>query len=170
MIEKFNLQSGLHRGVYADPAEGKSRAYKGAVNGLASDSTNTLLTSGGYDRVLKVWDFRNRTLKSMLPVGSALGKMTAHRGNGLIAVAADDKVLRVFDVVAGRLVRRFHGHTDRITDMCFSADEKLLLSLCMDFTVRVWDVIGAKQVDVMELGTVVTALSLSPGKDIVFFS
>ncbi|KAG0564859.1 hypothetical protein M758_8G142100 [Ceratodon purpureus] len=166
-IEKFNLQSGLHRGIYEDPAIGRLHAHNGAVNGLASDSTNTLLTSGGYDGVLKVWDFKNRILKSTLQVGSPVGKMTAHRGNGLIAVAADDKVLRVFDVVAGRLVRRFPGHTDRITDMCFSEDGKLLLSSSMDFTIRVWDVIAAKQVDAMQLGTAVTALSLSPGMDML---
>ena len=167
VIEKFNLQSGLRRGIYEDPAVGRSHAHSAAVNGLASDSTNTLLTSGGYDGVLKVWDFKNGTLKSTLPVGSPVGKITAHRGNGLIAVAADDKVLRVFDVVAGRLVRKFLGHTDRITDMCFSEDGKLLLSSSMDFTVRVWDVIAAKQVDAMQLGTAVTALSLSPGMDML---
>jgi hypothetical protein len=38
---------------------------------------------------------------------------------GLTAVEADDKVLRLYDVVAARLVRMFHGHTDRITDICF---------------------------------------------------
>lgn len=166
-IEKFNLQSGLHRGVYEDPAIGRSQAHNGAVNGLATDSTNTLLTSGGYDGILKVWDFKNLKLKSTLSVGSPVGKMAGHRGNGLIAVAADDKVLRVFDVVAERLVRKFHGHTDRITDMCFSEDGKLLLSSSMDFTIRVWDVIAAKQVDAMELGTAVTALSLSPGMDML---
>lgn len=167
VIEKFNLQSGLQRGRFEDQAVGGSLAHNAAVNGLASDGTNSLLTSGGYDGVLKVWEFRNRELKSTLPVGSPVGKMVAHRGNGLIVVAADDKVLRVFDVVAGRLVRRFHGHTDRITDMCFSEDGKLLLSSSMDFTIRVWDVVAAKQVDAMELGTAVTALSLSPGMDML---
>lgn len=167
MIERFNLQSGLHRGLYEDPGIGDSLAHKGAVNGLASDSTNTLLTSGGYDGVLKVWDFKNLALKSTLPVESPVEKIAAHRGNGLIAVAAYDKVLRVFDVVAERLVRKFHGHSDRITDICFSEDGKLLLSSSMDFTVRVWDVIAAKQVDAMQLGTAVTGLSLSPGMDML---
>lgn len=164
-MEKFNLQSGLHRGCYEDPEIGA--AHRGAVNGLACDSTNTLLTSGGYDGVLKVWDFKSMKLKATIPVGSSVWKMSGHRGNGLVAVAADDKVIRVFDVVAERLVRKFQGHTDRITDLTFSEDGKLLLSSSMDFTVRVWDVIAAKQVDAMKVGTAVTSLSLSPAMDML---
>jgi U3 small nucleolar RNA-associated protein 21 len=86
---------------------------------------------------------------------------------GLTAVAADDKVLRLYDVVAARLVRMFHGHTDRITDICFSEDGKLLLSSAMDSTVRVWDVVASKQIDAMHVGTAVTALSLSPAMDLL---
>lgn len=54
LIERFNLQSGLSRGAYEDPAVGYSCAHNASVNGLATDSTNTLLTSGGYDGLLKV--------------------------------------------------------------------------------------------------------------------
>ena len=54
LIERFNLQSGLSRGAYEDPAVGSSCAHNASVNGLATDSTNTLLTSGGYDGLLKV--------------------------------------------------------------------------------------------------------------------
>lgn len=86
---------------------------------------------------------------------------------GLIAVAADDKVLRLFDVEVGRLVRVFQGHTDRVTDLCFSEDGKLLLSAAMDATVRVWDVVAAKQMDSMHVGNAVTALSLSPAMDLL---
>jgi U3 small nucleolar RNA-associated protein 21 len=69
--------------------------------------------------------------------------------------------------VAARLVRIFEGHTDRVTDLCFSEDGKLLLSAAMDATVRVWDVVAAKQIDAMHVGTAVTALSLSPGMDML---
>lgn len=46
-------------------------------------------------------------------------------------------------VQALRLVRRFKGHTDRISDLQLSSDCRWLLSASMDNTVRVWDVPGA---------------------------
>lgn len=38
------------------------------------------------------------------------------------------------------IVRRFRGHTDRITDLTVSSDCRWLLSASMDGTVRVWDI------------------------------
>ena len=43
---------------------------------------------------------------------------------------------------AMRVVRRFRGHTDRITDLQLSDDCRWLLSSSMDNTLRVWDVPG----------------------------
>lgn len=70
----------------------------------------------------QVWNFKTRKLISSWPVGSPLVRMTFHRGNGLIAVASDDLTIRVYDAAAHRLVRKFPGHADRITGMCFSED------------------------------------------------
>jgi U3 small nucleolar RNA-associated protein 21 len=69
-----------------------------------------------------VWNFKTRKLISSWEVGSPLVKMTFHRGNGLVAAASDDLVIRLYDAAAHRLVRKFSGHTDRITGMCFSED------------------------------------------------
>ncbi|CAK9880713.1 unnamed protein product [Sphagnum jensenii] len=166
-IECFNLQSGIRRGTFEDPAVGELRGHNGPVLGLTSDATNSLLTSSGYDGFIKVWSFKGRELKSIVSVGSPVLKMVTHQGNGLVAVASDDRLLRLYDIVAARLVRIFEGHTDRVTDLCFSEDGKLLLSAAMDATVRVWDVVAAKQIDAMHVGTAVTALSLSPGMDML---
>lgn len=38
------------------------------------------------------------------------------------------------------VVRRFRGHTDRITDLQASQDCRWLISASMDGTVRVWDI------------------------------
>ncbi|XP_024544156.1 WD repeat-containing protein 36 [Selaginella moellendorffii] len=166
-IERFNLQSGLHRGSYRDGTLADQSAHTGAVHGLASDATNACLFSAGYDKLIKVWNFKSLQLKASISPGSPIIKMTYHRGNGLAAVSSDDHVIRLYDMVAVRLVRVFSGHTDRITDFTFSEDGKWLLSSAMDATVRVWDVVAAKQLDAMRVNAAITALSLSPGMDML---
>ncbi|KAG2249340.1 hypothetical protein Bca52824_088968 [Brassica carinata] len=160
-IERFNLQSGISRGSYMDKSETRSYSHDGEVIGVACDSTNTLMISAGYHGDIKVWDFKKRELKSRWDVGCSLVKIIYHRVNGLLATVANDFVIRLYDVVALRMVREFRGHTDRITDLCFSEDGKWLLSSSMDGSLRIWDVILAKQIDGVHVDVPITALSLS---------
>ncbi|XP_044465931.1 U3 small nucleolar RNA-associated protein 21 homolog isoform X2 [Mangifera indica] len=166
-IERFNLQSGISRGSYLDTSERKRCAHHGEVVGVACDSTNTLLISAGYHGDIKVWDFKRCELKSRWEIGCSVVKIVFHRINGLLATVADDLVIRLFDVVALRMVRKFEGHTDRVTDLCFSEDGKWLLSSSMDGTLRIWDVILARQIDAVHVNVSVTALSLSPNMDVL---
>ncbi|KAK6143173.1 hypothetical protein DH2020_023521 [Rehmannia glutinosa] len=166
-IERFNLQSGISRGSYVDKSERKPCAHDGEVVGVACDSTNTVMISAGFRGDIKVWDFKGRGLKSRWEIGSSLVKIVYHRYNGLLATVADDLVIRLFDVVAMRMVRKFEGHSDRITDVCFSEDGKWLLTSSMDGTFRIWDVILARQIDAIHVDVSVTALSLSPNMDVL---
>ncbi|XP_043708500.1 U3 small nucleolar RNA-associated protein 21 homolog [Telopea speciosissima] len=166
-IERFNLQSGISRGSYIDINERSSGAHDSEVVGVACDATNTLMMSAGYRGDVKIWDFKGRDLKSRLEVGCSVVKLVYHRSNGLLATVADDMVLRVFDIVALRIVRKFEGHTDRITDLCFSEDGKWLLSSSMDGSLRIWDVILARQIDAVQVDVAITALSLSPNMDVL---
>ncbi|RWR75205.1 U3 small nucleolar RNA-associated protein 21 [Cinnamomum micranthum f. kanehirae] len=166
-IERFNLQSGISRGSYVDASEAGSCAHDGEIVAVACDSINCLMISAGYHGDIKVWDFKGRQLKSRLDVGCSFVKFAYHRVNGLLATVADDMVLRLFDVVSLRMVRKFEGHTDRITDLCFSEDGKWLLSSSMDGSLRIWNVILARQIDAIHVDVSVTALSLSPNMDIL---
>ncbi|KAF9679869.1 hypothetical protein SADUNF_Sadunf06G0060400 [Salix dunnii] len=166
-IERFNLQSGISRGSYLDVSERESCAHESEVVGVACDSTNTQMISAGYHGDVKVWDFKGRALKSRWEVGCSLVKIVYHRLNGLLATVADDFIIRLFDAVALRMVRKFEGHTDRITDLCFSEDGKWLLSSSMDGTLRIWDVILARQIDAVHVDVSITALSLSPNMDVL---
>ncbi|KAF5822356.1 putative transcription factor WD40-like family [Helianthus annuus] len=166
-IEKFNLQSGLSRGSYVDASEKGNSAHDGAVVGVACDSTNSLMISAGYNGDIKVWSFKGRELKSKWEIGCTVVKIVYNRSNGLLATVTDDLVIRMFDVVALKLVRKFEGHTDRITDICFSEDGKWLMSSSMDGTLRIWDVILARQIDAIHADVPITALSLSPNMDVL---
>ena len=139
-IDRYNMQSGLHRGSYKTP-EGFS-AHCGAVTGLAADACNRNLVSGGLDGTLKFWNLKTRALRGEMDLGSKIGRIAFHPTTCLAAVACDDGTIRLCDVEAQTIVRRFKGHTDRITDLQFSADCRWLLSSSMDSTLRVWDVPG----------------------------
>ncbi|XP_022996501.1 U3 small nucleolar RNA-associated protein 21 homolog [Cucurbita maxima] len=166
-IERFNLQSGASRGSYLDKKEGRNAAHIGEVVGLACDSTNTHVISAGVGGDIKVWNFKERDLKSRWEIGSSVVKIVYHRVNGLLAVVTDDLVIRLFDIVASRMVRKFEGHTDRITDLSFSEDGKWLLTSSMDGSLRIWDVILARQIDALQVDASITAFSISPNMDIL---
>ena len=53
---------------------------------------------------------QTRKLVSEVPTGSALTHLQLHPGSALCATASDDLTLRLFDIEAARLVRRFKGH------------------------------------------------------------
>jgi WD40 repeat protein len=58
----------------------------------------------------------------------------------LASGANDDSVVRLWDPVDGRLIRRFEGHADWIRSVAFSPDGKTLATGSFDQSVRLWDV------------------------------
>jgi U3 small nucleolar RNA-associated protein 21 len=117
-VDRYNMQSGGHRGAFVRrPPRGAPAgvpplpAHDGAVAGLAVDGVNRLLVSlGACDGALRVWDFKTQALVGEVAVGGAATHLALHPGSGLAAVAGADLVIRVYDVEAARLVRRFAGH------------------------------------------------------------
>ena len=60
-----------------------------------------------------------------------------------LASASDDKTVRVWDVVAGKVVHTMWGHTDWVRSVAWAEwgpDGRRLASASEDKTVRVWDV------------------------------
>ncbi|KAL6074501.1 putative u3 small nucleolar rna-associated protein 21 [Balamuthia mandrillaris] len=156
-IHKFNLQSGRHRGSFI--------GHSAAIQGLAVDFLNKLLISASLDGTLKFWDFMAETLLDTLTVGSPITRIMLHKESSLLATASDDLVIRIFDVDTRRLVRRFEGHSNQITDIAFSPDARWLVTSSLDCTVCVWDLPSGMKVDWFRVEKAVTSLSFSPTGD-----
>ena len=113
-LDRYNMQSGIHRGTYERP-EGSiigdtlGTAHDGAIFGLAADGCNRHVVSAGLDGVIRVWEFGKRKLRGEMTTGSAVAKLTHHPGTGLLAAACDDLTIRMFDVEALRSVRQTAG-------------------------------------------------------------
>ena len=63
-IDRYNMQSGLHRGSYIDDTIG--RAHTGSIQGLVTDALNRTLISAGLDGYLKVVSTGNCLIRLVL--------------------------------------------------------------------------------------------------------
>lgn len=54
-VERFNIQSGAHRGSYGSP-----RAHKTAIRGVACDALNQVVCSASSNGWIKFWFFKSK--------------------------------------------------------------------------------------------------------------
>src|SRR5436309_7888395 len=95
----------------------------------------------------------------------------------LLASACDDRMIRLWDVAAGRELRKLQGHAgikgkgvergQIVTSVAFSPDAKLLASAAAnEGTVRLWDVATGREVRTIKAhaGTVARVVFHPDGK------
>lgn len=56
-VERFNIQSGIHRASYGKPA------HKAAIRGIACDNLNQVVVTGCSAGLLKFWHFKENGKK-----------------------------------------------------------------------------------------------------------
>jgi WD40 repeat protein len=79
------------------------------------------------------------------------------------AIASADKTVRIWDVDAGRELRRCVGHTASVWAVAFSPDGTRILSGGKDNSVRLWDADTGREVKKLEGHTdMVTAVAFAP--------
>ena len=163
-IDKFNMQSGAHRGTYWAQAPA---GHDCAIHGLDITSLNEELVSASFDGSVKVWDFETRRLLHTFDIGSPVNQIVLNRDNSLLAVTADDLKLRLFDLSSRRLVRVFEGHSNRITDVCVSNDGRWALTASADRSLRIYDIPTSRLIDWVRFDRAVTGVAMSPSGDFV---
>jgi U3 small nucleolar RNA-associated protein 21 len=164
-IDLFNLQSGSHRWRIMNAHQ------PGGVAGVAFDGSGGLLASvGTHEGRLAIYRHQTRERVMEILIGSPCLHLIWSPVSDLIAIScADDFSIRVYDPANGRCVRELGGHTARITDLCFSpvTDGRQILSTALDGTLRTWDLVAGRCIDVLRMTFAPTSCSMSPKGDFV---
>ncbi|CAG2122367.1 unnamed protein product, partial [Medioppia subpectinata] len=134
-----------------------------------------LLASCGNDDLVKLWHVRGG-LKSSITLSHTL---KGHNGNvnccrfstdgSLLASAAGDKLVIIWNPQNGALVHKLEGHTRYVTSCAFSSDTKYLATGSNDKTVIIWNMSDMKDRDVVitKNGNVETSAMIASGSNIV---
>jgi U3 small nucleolar RNA-associated protein 21 len=160
-VDRFNIQSGIHRGTCN---HGKRPAHKNSLRVVVTDSLNHQTVTGDSKGIIK---FKAGELLQKLETGQLLSSMKLNRESGLLALAMDVFTIRVVDIDTRCLVRKFPGHNASITDISFSADSRWLVSVSMDKTGCVLDLPTGQCVDYIQFDTLATSVDLSPASDMM---
>ncbi|CAB1104228.1 unnamed protein product [Ectocarpus sp. CCAP 1310/34] len=120
--------------VKAGAKAGSWRGHRGAVSGVGVDTVNKTMVSAGVDGLLVFWAFKEKRADGAVAVGSGVSQLELVRDTELVALACDDMVVRLYDLATRKLVRRLEGHTNHLTDMCFTPDARRLVTSSMDHT------------------------------------
>ncbi|CAH1774831.1 unnamed protein product, partial [Owenia fusiformis] len=156
-VDVYNMQSGLHRGEYGQP-----QAHEGSIRGVAIDALNQQTITAASDCTIKFWKFKQKTLLGTLTLDSPVALIHLHRESAMMAVALDDFTVVMVDITSRKVVRKFEGHSNRVTDMTFSVDARWLLTASMDCSLRTWDVPTGRLLDCALVDRAITSMSMSP--------
>ncbi|KAJ7173623.1 WD40 repeat-like protein [Mycena filopes] len=118
------------------PFPGKRSSPCSASDGWGQP--NSLVVSGGCDKVLRVWDVRSGYPIHVLAGHTSTIRCLKMLHNRPIAVTGSrDSTLRVWDVQRGRMVRVLAGHSGSVR--CLDVCGGRAVSGSYDATCRVWD-------------------------------
>ena len=161
-VDKYNIQSGIHRGSLVVRKDLDMAHPKREVRGICTDGLNQIAVTGDNQGLVQFWHFSSHRFLSRHKFPSAVVQMEMHRDSSLVAVALSDFSLQVLDAVSRNVVRVFVGHDHPITDMCFSADSRWLVTASLDGTAKVWDVPAGHLVDYIRFPAPATSITMSP--------
>ncbi|CAK9820677.1 WD repeat-containing protein 36 [Anthophora plagiata] len=161
-VERFNMQSGIHRASY-----GTSKgAHQGPVKGVMADPLNQTVITAGRDAFLKFWRFTPKAGETepyaKMILDEPIEWLRYHNESSLIAIGMEDFTIVLVDVDTRKIVRRFEGHEARLTDACFSPDSRWLITASMDCTIRTWDIPSANLIDIFQVPEACISLHFSP--------
>jgi WD40 repeat protein len=144
------LASGSHQEVKLWDVQGKSlrqtlAGFADRVVALTFSRDGKYLATGGgapsLDGEIKLLEAA--TGKVVLDIKNAhtdtVFGLSFSPDGGKLASCSADRLVKIFELPNGKLLKSFEGHTHHVLDVCWKGDGKLLASGGADKVIKVWD-------------------------------
>jgi WD40 repeat protein len=143
----------------------ETKQHRWAATCMAVSPDGTLLATGGYDGVVRIWDpHTGKFVRALVGHESYVyGLSWSPDGQYLASGGAFDASARIWNPKTGQLVRVLAGHKDYVSVVAFSGDGKTLaVGGGASGFVTFWDLNTVKKQTTIENGVAIYQLSWSP--------
>eukprot|EP00913_Durusdinium_trenchii_P008989 g8455.t1 len=170
----------------------KLDGHRAQVLSLKFSADGRQLLSGGGDRTARLWDVSPdaaaanlasrisrwsnlRKVSSFAPLRATATQMklayssSVSRDYKWVAVASQNKTIKLLETATGRVVRTLTGHTKDVWATAFSPDGKTLASVSDDTNIRLWNVqTGSLRTELTSHDTRLVSVLYSPDGKTLF--
>jgi RNA polymerase sigma factor (sigma-70 family) len=115
--------------------------HVGPVWAVAFTRNGEMLVSGSSDKTAKLWNVPKRSEMAALNCSEIrpIQAMAYAPDGKTLALAGDDRTVRLLDPKTGELRLALNGHQERVTCLAYSPDGAMLATGSTDKTVRCWN-------------------------------
>ncbi|KAL6070987.1 WD40 repeat-containing protein SMU1 [Balamuthia mandrillaris] len=109
---------------------------------ISSNLSGSLLASASGDGSVKLWDLSRQVVVNSKTLKSHKGDVYSvkfHPGENHVVTGGYDKIVRLFDVRTGTLIKTFTGHQASVSKVIFNPHGNLIISGSKDNTIKFWD-------------------------------
>lgn len=123
------------------------------------------LASVSKGLTVNIWDRRSGTCKQTLRqqenVPYTVSLAISH-GSTQLASGSIDGSIRLWDVNNGACLKRWNGHSNRVTSISFAPDLSCLATGSSDNMVRIWDLTSLPEIQSSDDGSILNLVAFSP--------
>ncbi len=120
-------------------------AHEKTVSSLAFTPDSGRLVSGGYDRLIRIWNVDSgEELLTLAGHENRIRSLSICNGGAKIVSGSGDQTVRVWDVDTGAELLKLEGHKGEVRSVASSADGRVLASASADGTIKLWNTTTGK--------------------------
>jgi len=105
---------------------------------VAFEPRGSQLVTGGSDGEVRIWTLAGELLRALPGHEQEVRGVTYSSDGALIASAAADDTIRLWNAASGEVIDVLRGHRGAVTSVAFAPDDSALISGGEDGSVRLW--------------------------------
>ncbi|CAG8509359.1 158_t:CDS:10 [Ambispora leptoticha] len=112
---------------------------------VSSNKNGSIVSSASGDSTIKLWDMKgskHMCITSLSGHTSDVYTVKFHPGDNHIVSGGYDKIVRLYDVNTGQLIKMFSGHQLSVSKTIFNPLGNLIISGSKDNTIKFWDIVS----------------------------